>query len=110
MGIFSTLFVKHSQLRKGIKAPLPPSGTYMMTTESACPAGWTEDIDFVDRHPLGANADLGTTGGTEDYSHYHSHGSSRADSQSYPVANWNTGTATITWYPANFKVKFCVRN
>ena len=112
MGKIDTLFVKPYQLRKNLKIIKPPAGIFMMTTESTCPVGWTEDTDFVDKYPLGANADLGTTGGTETYAHTHVGGWNDLyyGTTGVAVAVQTSSNTSPTWYPPFFKVKFCVRD
>jgi len=113
IGINGTMNINVRQLRRNLTLSIPPKkGVFMMTAESACPSGWTEDTDFVDRYPLGANADLGTTGGTESYSHTHTGGwiDDYYGSSGSSLAAATSSNTTPTWYPPFFKVRFCVKD
>ena len=110
MGTLDTLNIKTSQLRRNL-LPVVMRNTYMMTVEATCPTGWTEDSDFVDRYPLGASSDLGTTGGSEDYLHYHESELSVSGKKGIRNATLTySENATPTWYPPFFKVRFCVKD
>lgn len=101
------------RLNRALKLELPPSGTYMMIDSGNCPSGWTEDTSFDGRYPLGANASLGTTGGSETYSHAHyQSGENRGYAGSIASGGpdrWGSATS-VTWYPPYVKLKFCRKN
>ena len=111
MGVIDTMNIKASQLRRNLSVSEPPIGTFLMTVEATCPAGWSEDSDFEDRYPLGSDADLGTTGGTEAYNHTHTLSIAGHSFNTYPYTVGSTSSnAGTTWYPPFFKVRFCVKD